>query len=157
MKKLVMLCLGLIPIVAQATLGESANSVNSDNKALASSVSLIVDKSINTTKSDGQNQVTYNISTIRTPEGITINEYVANGKVFAISWSGIRNPDLQQLMGQYFPQYKSAKRTQYGLSGAETSTGDLVVSTFGVIGDFHGLAYISSLVPDGLNPRDLSK
>lgn len=156
-KKLILLSLIVIPISSYATLGESASSVTTDNKVLASSASILKTQMISASTTESTGSIGYQVSTIQATGNIIIKEYVSNGKVFAVSWSGMRNPDLQQLLGKYFPTFKTTKSINSGLRQSKISSGDLVVNIHGVTGDFHGVAYASSLVPAGFNLQDLYK
>lgn len=156
-KRLMILLMIAIPVSSYATLGESAGSVATDNKVLASSASIVKTQMVNINATKSSNSVTYQLSTIQATGNITIKEYVSNGKVFAVSWAGMRNPDLQQLLGKYFPEFKTTKSANSGLRESKVSSGDLVVNIHGVTGDFHGVAYASSLVPTGFNLQDLYK
>src|SRR4051812_42114752 len=47
----------------------------------------------------------YTVKEITLPSGTLVREYVsAEGKVFAVTWSGMSQPDLQQTLGNYFEQ-----------------------------------------------------
>ncbi|AUR51637.1 hypothetical protein CUN60_04795 [Aquella oligotrophica] len=153
----VILMVAIVPLSAHATLGENPGSIESDNKALASSISTPSTKMISQGMDGESKPLKYQVSTIKATGGITVKEYVSNGKVFAVSWVGMRNPDLQQLFGKYFPEFKTTKSTGSGLRSSHVSAKDLIVNIYGVTGDFHGLAYIPSLLPTGLNPQDLLK
>src|SRR5271165_3859423 len=49
----------------------------------------------------------YTIQEIRTANGQTVREFVSpGGSVFAVAWEGPTTPDLQQLLGSYFAQFR---------------------------------------------------
>ncbi len=155
---LLILMVAFAPLSAYATLGESTPSIESDNKALASSISTVTTKMISQEVDTGKNKsLKYQVSIIKATGNITIKEYVSDGKVFAVSWAGMRNPDLKQLFGKYFPEFKTTKTAGLGLRNTQVSAKNLMVNIYGVTGDFHGVAYIPSLLPAGLNPQDLLK
>lgn len=154
LKKLLLVLLGAIPLAAYATLGENDSSIVQDNQVLASTSSLVVTKQLNTQKSANEK---YTVSLIKASDDITIKEFSANGKVFAVVWNGVHNPDLQQLFGAYFTSFKTSKPSYNSLTYREINDADLVVKTYGVVGDFHGFAYIPSLLPLGVKPSDLNK
>ncbi len=148
--------MAVIPVSSYATLGESSSSIVTDNKVLGSTrASILKTQTVNSNTSIDGTTTEYQVSTIQTADNITIKEYVANGVVFAVSWSGVHNPDLQQILGKYFPTFKTAKTTNYGLRVSKISYGNLVVHINGVIGNFHGVAYDSSLLPFKFNLQDL--
>ena len=73
-----------------ATLGEQA-SVNAT--AATSSKKIL-------------SQVTYNIQE-SIVNGITVREFVLpSGVVFAVTWRGIKHPDLSQVLGNYHAEYE---------------------------------------------------
>ncbi len=79
--------------------------------------------------------------------GITINQYVNTaGVVFAVSWSGTGKPDLQQLLGQYFPQLPVGP----GMI-AQSGSDDLVIVSLGSMPKFHGYAQLKSQTPGGFS------
>jgi hypothetical protein len=80
----------------QATLGESADSVDSDRKAL-SAVRCV------TTIRNG-----YTVQVIKSDSAV-VREYVSSsGVVFGIAWNGMVHPDLRQLLGSYAGEYQEA-------------------------------------------------
>ena len=87
-----------------------------------------------------------------------IREYLANGKVFAVSWQAPVPPDLQQLFGDYFESFRASAAAQ-AHPGAHrlvrVALPDLVVVSAGHLRAFRGKAYIPSLVPAGVNIADL--
>lgn len=97
----------------------------------------------------------YTVQELTTSE-IVIREYVSqDGKVFAVSWSGRRSPDLPALFGAYFDQYQAASasrdRKRSPLRGVtRIETADLVVETGGHMGAIWGKAYLHSQLPPGV-------
>lgn len=83
--------------------------------------------------------------------GITLREFITTqGVVFAVAWQGPNLPDLQILLGNYFPQFSSAMaaRRSQGVRGpVALSQDDLVVESFGHLRDYRGRAYVRSLLP----------
>lgn len=93
----------------------------------------------------------YTIHESTTEAGITVREYAAqNGVVFAVTWNGPTLPDLQTLLGNYFPQFKNAmaERRDRGIRGpVGLKQDDLVVESGGHLRDFRGRAYAPDLLP----------
>ena len=89
--------------------------------------------------------------------GRLIKEYAAaDGTVFAVSWSGSSLPDLQQLLGSYFPAYRQAQLgNRNGLNVMRGQVGSFVVHSHGRMGAFKGFAYDSALMPAGVTPDQL--
>jgi hypothetical protein len=85
------------------------------------------------------------------PSGVVIREYLASGgAVYAVTWSGPRVPNLQELLGPHFADL--AKRAPQGGHNRMSLTGDdFEVRSAGHRHYFAGRAWIPSLVPTGVN------
>jgi Protein of unknown function (DUF2844) len=133
---------------AWAGLGGTVRSVGADRQALRGGL-----------QSASNEQ--YSMHVITTDGGTTVNEYAnPQGTVFAISWDGPMAPNLQQLLGTYFAQYQSASTdTAAKHPGNHRHLSvvgdDLVVQSSARQRNFHGKAFIRSLVPSGLSIDDL--
>jgi hypothetical protein len=104
----------------------------------------------------------YSVQEITAGTGTVIREYVSPaGVVFAVSWSGPAMPNLQQILGTYFAQYRSTVATQHtnaerpGHNHVEVRAPTLVVHSGGHMRQFSGIAYVPSLVPPNLSISDL--
>ncbi|MBC8738516.1 DUF2844 domain-containing protein [Paraburkholderia sp. UCT31] len=87
---------------------------------------------------------------------VTVTEYVdGSGKVFAVTWRGPVLPNLQTLLGTYFPEYVNAPSSHNGRGFRSADTGDLVVQSSGHMRAFTGAAYLKSLMPAGVSAADL--
>lgn len=130
----------------QATLGEAADSVESDRTALSA-----VRQS--TTSVDG-----YSIHEIRS-EAVTVREYVsASGVVFAIVWKGLIRPDLKHLLGSYASEYEKALEqtpTQKGSRRLKVKTSRIIVEKWGHMRSLQGRAYVPALIPVGVSVDDI--
>lgn len=130
--------MALLPLSASAELGGNAASVQNDTNQLHAVMRATV--------SNG-----YTVHEMQTESGIAIREYVgATGKVFAVSWNGPVMPNLQQLLGQYFPTFSDAAlaRRNAGIRGpVAIQQDDLVVQSGGHMRAFAGRAYVPSLIP----------
>jgi Protein of unknown function (DUF2844) len=91
----------------------------------------------------------YTISEITLPSGTVVREYVSSeGKVFAVTWTGMAVPDLQQTLGTYFEQFKAASAAPHsGHNHLAIRQSDLVVTTGGHMRAWSGQAYVPSLLP----------
>lgn len=147
LNKIVPLLVCILPNLSVATLGEGAASITNDNNALAARVSQVVPQSLSNNK--------YQTSIIKTSNNITLKEFLANGKVFAITWNGPVYPDLKQLLGTYFPQMKTATKAMNDLTSLRLNGQDFVFLQSGLPGMLSGLAYVPSLVPAGVNVFEL--
>jgi len=135
-------CAATLPTFA--ALGEDATSVDTD-----------------IAKMKGQSRATavagYTVKEIALPSGTTVREYVsAEGKVFAVTWNGMSQPDLQQTLGTYFEQYESAAAAPHdGHHHLSINQDNFVLVTGGHMRAWHGKAYVPALVPPGFSVDDL--
>jgi hypothetical protein len=99
----------------------------------------------------------YAVHEVTLPSGTIVREYASPaGKVFAVSWQGRDRPDIQQLLGTYYPQFASAARVAHaGHRHLTVRQGDLVVQSNGRMRAFYGRAYAPSLVPANVNIAEL--
>ena len=127
---------------AQATLGESADSIESDRNALSA-----VRRA--TTGRNG-----YTVQEIDS-DSTVVREYISpTGVVFGIAWNGLIHPDLTQLLGSYSSEYQEALRQtprKYGRRSLRVKTKRLVVEKWGHMRNLQGRAYAPSLVPQGVS------
>jgi hypothetical protein len=92
--------------------------------------------------------------------GTVIKEYSRpDGLVFAVSWRGPVQPDLAPLLGAYFTSFKQVS-DEARLSGRRGSpltmaSNGLVVSASGRMPHFFGFAYVTHLLPSGINIKDV--
>jgi Protein of unknown function (DUF2844) len=126
----------------QATLGESADSVDLDRKAL-SAVRRV------TTVRNG-----YTVYVIGSDSAV-IREYVSSsGVVFGIAWNGMLHPDLTQLLGSYAGEYQEAVQKtprKPGQRRLQVKTDRVVVQKWGHMRNLQGRAYAPALIPPGVN------
>ena len=99
----------------------------------------------------------YTISEITLPSGTVVREYVSSeGKVFAVTWSGMAVPDLQQTLGTYFEQFKTASAAPHsGHNHLAIRQSDLVVITGGHMRAWSGRAYVPSLLPPNFSTDEI--
>lgn len=96
----------------------------------------------------------YTVNEVRTAAGGLIREYVSpDGIVFGISWRSPIVPDLQALLGSYFPTFEQAA-TDSRASGRRgplaIDRSDLVLRSGGQMRDYRGRAYVPALLPPGV-------
>jgi hypothetical protein len=131
---------------AQATLGESVDSVTSDQKSLSA-------LRPSTTIRNG-----YTVHEI-TSDSTTVREYVApSGIVFGIAWNGLVYPDLTPLLGSYFSEYQEALRhtpRKPGRRRLQVKTDRIVVEKWGHMRNLQGRAYSPALVPAGVDVNEI--
>jgi hypothetical protein len=131
----------LVPGIASATLGEDGATVQRDAVGLRAQ-RLIAQSGA------------FSVHELQLPGGTRVREYLTAGQqIFAITWSGPSIPDLQQLLGTYFPRYQQgAARTQgRGRQPIMLHEPDLVIQTGGHPRAFSGVVYLPGLMPPGVS------
>jgi hypothetical protein len=96
---------------------------------------------------------------ITTSYGTVVREYITPGdKVFAISWRGPVNPDLRQMLGDYYTQYEQAASLPHpgGHRHLAIEQPGLVVQVNGRMRAFEGRAWVPSLVPQNFSVSDIN-
>lgn len=132
-----------LPGMAQATLGEPAQSTETDRASMMASARMLP-------------ATAFTIHELQTPSGTTVREFVSpSGVVFAVAWRGPTMPDLKQALGRYFDRYATSDNKQGGLHNRVVSDSDLVVQSSGRMRLFTGRAYIPQLLPSGVTPDQI--
>jgi len=137
--------LSLAPSAVFASLGGSLSSVESDRAHMKSALVRIA-------RVDS-----YTVHETLSPTGTTVREYVgADGIVFGVSWAGQFPPDLRQLLGNYFDQYRNGGQTT---ARARKARGRMAINQAGFVvrtaahtRSFFGIAYAPNLLPAGVSP-----
>jgi Protein of unknown function (DUF2844) len=96
---------------------------------------------------------------ITTSYGTVVREYITpSDKVFAISWRGPVNPDLRQMLGDYYTQYEQAASLPHpgGHRHLAIEQPGLVVQVSGRMRAFQGRAWVPSLVPQNFSVTDIN-
>jgi hypothetical protein len=140
----------LCPCVASATLGEPEASVQTDGAKFNASIKVTELPS-------------YRLHEIQMPSGSVLKEFSgADGKVFAVVWSGPRVPNLRQAMGQYFDEYaaatsaaQAARTVHSDHTHLQIRKADLVVQTSGHMRALSGRAYLPQAIPSGVSLGDI--
>ena len=128
---------------AQAILGATADTVVTDQVRFKGE----------RRQSTGQRMNTHEISL---PDGSSIKEYVNSaGLVFAVSWRTRLKPDLEKLLGMNFVVYAAKQNVASGVAASKRQLSlrqpNLVVHQAGRMNAFAGLAYVPTLVPEGID------
>ncbi len=127
---------------AQAALGGSVDSIESDRKVLS------------TVRSATTVSPAYSVHEI-VSDAIAVREYVSSaGIVFGIAWNGLAYPDLTQLLGPYADEYQKAMgqaSRQPGRRHFQVKTDRVIVEKWGHMRNLQGRAYAPSLVPQGVS------
>ena len=132
--------------LAQAALGESADSIASDRKSLSA------------VRSAASTHDGYTIQTIES-DATTVREYLSpSGVVFGIAWNGLVHPDLTRLLGSYFGEYQETLRQtprKPGRRRLQVKTNSIIVEKWGHMRNLQGRTYVPSLIPPGVNVDDI--
>jgi hypothetical protein len=150
---ILLLCLGLSVVVfaaaekVQAALGESADSVAVDRRALSAVQG-------NITVHSG-----YTVQEV-TSASVSVREYISSsGVVFGVGWNGLIRPDLSQLLGSYAGEYRKTLRQTprvHGRRNLRVKTSNIVVEQWGHMRNLHGRAYVPALIPSGVNVDEIN-
>jgi len=135
----------LAPGVALAALGGNGTTIESDVAQLKAQRSVTLARA-------------YSVHELQFAGGAQVREYVTvSNQVFAVTWSGPTIPDLQQLLGTYFPRYSSAAQAIGGRVRRPVTVEepDLVIRTGGHMRAFFGIAYLPNRMPQGVTAESL--
>ena len=138
---LLILSLGAAP--GWAALGEPESSVSADRQFLRGQMRDEVHQG-------------FRLHQITDANGGVVREYVSPaGKVFAVSWQGPFVPNMQQLLGAYFPYLQQYAQAQTGRHGGPLiiQKDNFVFTSGGHMRWRHGRAYVPSLLPTNLAPE----
>jgi hypothetical protein len=92
--------------------------------------------------------------------GTVVREYLAaDGTVFGLGWNGPQMPDLNNLLGTYFPQYlagvEAVRAVRGGHGPVAVEQSGLVVHSGGHMGAFSGDAWLPQALPAGVSGSDI--
>lgn len=151
-RRSMVLGLGLLVAVSmsahrvQATLGESADSVEADRNALSA------------VRHSTSTHDRYTIQEIGSVS-VAVREYISpSGIVFGISWNGLINPDLKQVLGSYADEYQKALQRsprKLGQRHLQVKTNRVVVEQWGHMRNLQGRAYAPALIPPGVSVDEI--
>ena len=130
----------------QAVLGGSADSIESDRKALSAAMRGVTARD------------NYTVQEIYS-ESNTVREYVSSsGIVFGIAWNGLVYPDITQLLGSYTGEYQEALQKtlhQKGSRRLHVKSQNVIVEQWGHMRDLRGRAYAPALLPPGVSVDEI--
>jgi hypothetical protein len=131
---------------AQAVLGEPAESIAKDSRALSAARRA-------TTNRNG-----YTVQEI-VSDANAVREYVSpSGVVFAFAWNGLTHPDLTQLLGSYAGDYQQVLRQTKHAPGQrhiQLKANNVVVEKWGHMRNLQGRAYAPALMPQGVSVDEI--
>jgi len=131
---------------AQAVLGESVDSIQSDKNVLST---------IERAKTVHSGFTVQEIESGSTK----VREYISpSGIVFGVAWNGLIHPDLTQLLGVYAGEYEEALQQtprQPGRRRLQVKTNRVVVEKWGHMRNLQGRAYVPALIPQGVRINEI--
>ncbi len=127
-----------------AALGGDAASVQRDGVSMKSAVRV--------TASNG-----YAVHEIASPSGTVLREFVgSDGKVFAVAWHGLVNPDLRQVLGAYYARYEEGAATAiHSHRQLAIALPDFMFINTGRQRAFAGRAWVPAMMPANLSTDDI--
>jgi len=138
MRALLVAASALFPLATSswAALGEPLASLASDQQHLRGALR----------SSEGEG---FSVHEIAAENSTVVRQYASpSGMIFGVSWSGPFVPDLEQLLGAYFQEYRQAARPTVRHRGPlVVRTSRLVVETGGHMRSFNGRAYVPGMLP----------
>ena len=147
-KRLSLMLIGLLAATLAAAqpllaaLGEPADSVAKDRKALSAA------------RGAATVHAGYTVEEV-VSDSVTVREYISPaGIVFGIAWNGLTPPDLSPLLGSYAGEYDDAVRhaqRKPGRRHVQIKTDRIVVEKWGHMRNLQGRAYAADLIPPGVN------
>ncbi|SED59068.1 Protein of unknown function [Burkholderia sp. WP9] len=141
--------------VSSRTIQPGSGAANAAQSVMRSASSAASSASASTSSAS------YTVRETTLGSGTVIREYLAaDGSVFGIAWHGPQMPDLNDLLGNYFPQYvagvKAARASRGGGRGpVAVDQSSLVVRSGGHMGAFSGQAWLPPALPAGVSGSDI--
>ena len=135
-----------LPASTSASLGGSVSTVEADRVQMKAAQTRIVSANA------------FTLHELQSPTGVMIREYyTSSGTVFGVAWEGPWPPDMRQLLGSYFDQFRraheAARATRRTRGVLVVNDGSLVVQISGHARAFSGFAYAPGLLPPGVQPN----
>ena len=121
---------------AWATLGQSAESIAADQRHLRGELRSVAGEG-------------FQMHEIASADGTTVRQYGSPaGTVFGLSWMGPTVPDLAQLLGPYFDEFRAGVRSPVRRHHpVAVRTEHLIIETGGHMRALRGRVYLPDLVP----------
>lgn len=133
----------LTSVSSFAALGGDVGSVQSDRAHMRAQVRVT-------------QTAAYSLHELHAQGKVAVREYVSPaGKVFAVAWSGPTGPDLQQVLGTYYTQFKQAVDQRRGRGPINIKLPGLVVQMGGHQRALRGRAYVPEMLPDAVSPQEI--
>ncbi len=136
-------CLGALSTACFAALGGDLASIQADQTQMRA-------------RREVAQAARYSMHEMRTESGIMVREFVSPaGKVFGVSWQGPTRPDMQQLLGSYYDEYRRTLPTRRTHRPITIQTGNVILQSGGHQRALFGRAYIPELIPDGVRLEEI--
>ena len=151
--------LGGAPMTPPTDASVSSRVVQPVNGAATAAQSVM--RSASSAASATSASASYTVRETTLGNGTVVREYLAaDGSVFGIAWRGPQMPDLNDLLGSYFPQYvagvKAGRAARGGGRGpVSVEQSGLVVRSGGHMGAFSGQAWLPLALPVGVSGSDI--
>jgi hypothetical protein len=151
----------MVPLTSHAVLGGAPNTGASTSpislRAAQQTVSATSSADTASNAIPVYSTASYSVYESRDTDGITVREYaLPNNVVFAVSWQGPVRPDMNALLGSYFPNFVAAGRDgSHGTGALIQRHGELQIQSAGHAGHFFGTAYLPRLMPADLRANNL--
>ena len=131
----------LVSIGTQAHLGGNAASVQADGLAWQAPPVAVPG-------------ARFTVWTHTTAEGVKVRQFVSRtGLVFAVAWDGPVLPDMERLLGGYYPLYQTALQQRKRSVRVDTPT--LSLESGGMMRAFVGRAFLPDHLPTGITAVDI--
>jgi hypothetical protein len=135
-----------VATTASASLGGTADSVETDRRALSA-------ERLPTVARTG-----YQVHEVQAG-GTRVRQYVSPaGVVFGVAWEGLAHPDLDTLLGSYAAAWREADRQAPRSPGRRSRSvvaPNLVVERWGHMRHLQGRAYDPALLPPGVKADEI--
>ncbi|WP_144143702.1 DUF2844 domain-containing protein [Paraburkholderia sp. BCC1884] len=153
--------LGGAPMTPPTDASVSSRTVQPASSAVSAAQSVMRSASSAASSASASSSSTYTVRETALGNGTVVREYLAaDGAVFGIAWRGPQMPDLNDLLGSYFPQYvagvKAVRAARGGARGpVAVDQSSLVVRSGGHMGAFSGQAWLPPALPAGVSGSDI--
>lgn len=130
---------------AFAGLGGDATSVDADRVSVKGTVRV------------SNASAAFAVHAITSASGLVIHEYLgADGKVFAVAWSGPGVPNFDQILGSYYTLVQqAASRPNYNHHHLSVVTPQVVFHSSGHLRTFSGRAWAPALLPQNFSAANI--
>ena len=133
---------------AHASLGDDSSSIDRDQKHFSAK------------RGQAVNHSNYTVHEL-TSASLTVHEFInQNGKVFAISWKGVHQPELSSILNTYFSEFETAQKKSSKAAIRSPfhriESDRLIVDRGGHMRASYGKAYLKNELPKGVSINEIS-